>query len=403
MDALNGRKTDVVAVAAWSVAFFLSTTLFAHTVTLRLLLLVFGVACCALALVRHRPDLRALPPIWLPFVLYAGWAGASTLWSIEPERTVKDFRNEVIYVGLALWTCFLGAQSRAALRILLPVLGLAVMVLCGVALYYFPQSWERYLVGHHGGPGYLSSGLIAVFPCIVMAGWFGRRTGCRWVLVCSAALVGLVLVAGYTTLNRTIWMAVAVQTLIMVGMLVRLRQVWLLVGIGLVAGTTAITLRIHAERGGIEISRDPRLALWSEVIDIAKERPLTGYGFGRGLLKRNLQEEFHNHLLWHAHNLFLDTVLQTGIVGLGLLLLLIAAVLREGWLMTRAAEPFVMACGITLVTLVVGVVIRNLTDTLLVRQNALFFWGAVGVLLAWGRPNASRRSLAGGWPRERTG
>jgi hypothetical protein len=31
-----------------------------------------------------------------------------------------------------------------------------------------------------------------------------------------------------------------------------------------------------------------------------------------------------------------------------------------------------------------------MTDTLLVRQNALLFWGLAGVLLAWGRPPPAR-------------
>jgi hypothetical protein len=38
-------------------------------------------------------------------------------------------------------------------------------------------------------------------------------------------------------------------------------------------------------------------------------------------------------------------------------------------------------------------VVRNSTDTLLVRQNALLYWGVVGVLLAWGR-QAWKRSGA---------
>ena len=58
----------------------------------------------------------------------------------------------------------------------------------------------------------------------------------------------------------------------------------------------------------------------------------------------------------------------------------------------RAADHFAIACGITMIAIVVGVVIRNMTDTLLVRQNALFFWGAVGALLAWGRQRAATAS-----------
>ena len=138
------------------------------------------------------------------------------------------------------------------------------------------------------------------------------------------------------------------------------------------------------------MSRDPRLALWKEVIHYINERPVTGYGFGRGLLRKPLDEEFKNELLWHAHNLFLDTTLQLGVPGLLLLALLLAATLRAGWRLARQPNELAAACGMALLAVLAGMVIRNSTDTLLVRQNALLFWGVVGLLLAWGRQACER-------------
>jgi O-antigen ligase len=75
-----------------------------------------------------------------------------------------------------------------------------------------------------------------------------------------------------------------------------------------------------------------------------------------------------------------------------LLLALLAATLREGWRMARGAAPEAAACGVVLITVVVGMLVRNMTDVLLVRQNALLYWGVVGVLLAWGAgPRAAAR------------
>jgi hypothetical protein len=49
--------------------------------------------------------------------------------------------------------------------------------------------------------------------------------------------------------------------------------------------------------------------------------------------------------------------------------------------------------GIALIAVVCGMVIRNMTDLLFLRHNALFYWGAVGLLLGWGR---TRRAPAPG-------
>src|SRR5207302_9165874 len=102
--------------------------------------------------------------------------------------------------------------------------------------------------------------------------------------------------------------------------------------------------------------------------------------------RTGLKKDLGEGNLWHAHNLFLDIAVQLGLPGLILLLVLLGATLREGWRMARAKDSFVMACGIALVAIVAGMLIRNMTDVLWVRQNSLLYWGVIGVLLAWGRP-----------------
>ena len=60
-----------------------------------------------------------LPSIWIPFALWAAWAALSLAWSLEPERTLKEWRNEVFYAGATLWVCFVAAQARGEARIFL--------------------------------------------------------------------------------------------------------------------------------------------------------------------------------------------------------------------------------------------------------------------------------------------
>jgi len=41
----------------------------------------------------------------------------------------------------------------------------------------------------------------------------------------------------------------------------------------------------------IVVAEDPRLSLWPAVVDHIKERPLVGYGFGRGQLRQPLHAQ----------------------------------------------------------------------------------------------------------------
>ena len=105
-------------LAAWCAALFLAANLFPHTVALRLTLLVLGLAFVGVALVRaRRPlDLKLIPPLLIPILLWAAWAALSITWSVEPARSMKEYKNEVVYAFLAYWLCWLAVQTPDARR-----------------------------------------------------------------------------------------------------------------------------------------------------------------------------------------------------------------------------------------------------------------------------------------------
>jgi hypothetical protein len=49
--------------------------------------------------------------------------------------------------------------------------------------------------------------------------------------------------------------------------------------------------------------------------------------------------------------------------------------------LTLDASDFRTACGIALIGVLAGMLVRNMTDTLFVRGNSLLFWGVTGTLL----------------------
>jgi hypothetical protein len=216
---------NALTLAAWCAAIFLAANLFSHTVALRLVMLGLGTLLVVVALVRERrqkapPSFNPVPPLWLPFALWAAWAALSYFWSVEPDRTVKEFKNEIVYVAAAFWMCWCAAQAKGAARIIGPVVAIGAVGACASALYfYFGKGLDMYPYGPHGGAGNHSSAIVTLMPCVVAAGWLAWRERCSWALQVSLVVLGaLLLLSGYTTLNRMFWLVVTLQ-LVIVAML----------------------------------------------------------------------------------------------------------------------------------------------------------------------------------------
>jgi O-antigen ligase len=400
----------VHTAAAVVAALFLASCVFGNTVALRLLLLGFGMVLTSIVLTRKDHGLKPLPPIWLPFLLWAGWAALSVTWSIEPERTLKEWRNEVFYAGAALWICYVSGQVNGASRVFGPVLGTAGVLASAISLWNFSARPEHYAEGWHGGPGDHSSALLVLVPCALVSAWFLHYTRRHFAwLVLLVYVVALFVASAYATLNRTVWLGFAAQLAVIGALLLRRESIQrsarvsarvkgiaigIMVGIFAIAG--AVMAYVDAKRESAAsadaVTRDSRLEIWSEIAQRILHRPAFGHGFGRGIDRDSLRRELGGgRNLWHAHNLFLDTALQTGVIGLALFLLVIGSALRAGWRQAFDARDLTAAFGIAFIGVLVGMLVRNTTDTLLVRQNALLFWGVAGFLLGAGT-NSWRRT-----------
>ena len=387
---------DLLNAAAWTAAFFVASSLFSHDVALRLVLLGVATLLCGAALARERGAVSALPPIWWAWLAFAAWATASLGWSLEPARSQKEWQNEVIYTTLALFTCYVGAQAKAAPRAFIVALASGALLACASALWAFangmPSEWNA---GWHGGPGDHTAALLTLMPCALAALWYGREAAWpRATLWTIALLMAVFLASALVTQNRTVWLGFALEIGIFVVALAlrragdrRAQLSIALAGVVTIAALGAVVLLVQADRettGAFSMRADPRLSIWPKATQHIAQRPLTGYGFGRGLLRDELRAEANQELAWHAHNLFLDLALQVGLTGVVLFVLLLAATLRQGLRLAADANAVSAACGMALIAVLAGMLTRNMTDMLFVRQNSLLFWGVTGMLLAGG-------------------
>jgi O-antigen ligase len=360
----------------------------AHATGLRNLLAVAIAASAAYLLLRT----RQLPPLALPAAAWIALGLASAAWSPDADATLKAvFYDSVLPIG-TLWAAYLATRRAPASRALPVAVAVGVAFLAALtALAYLaglatqlPEVSGSGMFYYFPGPGVSSTMSVLALPIalILVADDEAvvRRAGYAAGACC--------LVAGVGSLNR---MFLPSATAVLAAFifwywphLTPRRRKWAITGIfacalaavGVVAMQTAT--REHASVAG-----DIRLESWREWGAVAGEAPLLGHGFGQKILAALGKErisarlaEREPHIRTHAHNVFVDVVLQLGIAGLMVFLWLLGALVRTAW---RTRDNRLTSAA--LLALVVAVVAKNLTDDFMHLATAIAFWAYAGFLL----------------------
>lgn len=379
---------------------FLFILPFTHTVALRLLALftAFGIALWQWWPART-PALPGSLPAWRWIAFWALLPLALAVASRDPAYSIGEWKTEVVYGMLALTTFFVMVRSEMRLRLAVGVLLAAFLVLTvwAIAARLHHGMWNE--ASRFGGTGTFSTYLVTLMPILAVAGVLrigGRRTGAL-----IALLAALGLATGLLTGQRGLWMAVAVQA-IALAVILRITGLWrpratafsvvlvLILMLSFAAMQLASTLRFGTDAGqvigvdsktGAIIQKDPRLLNWWQVIERAAQEPVTGHGFGRGMMAKAYPEmKDRPDMFWHAHNLVLDYGIQMGVPGLVAILGLFGALLVHWMRLARSSDALVRAMGIAGVLLVVGVFVRNMTNDFFQRDLSLLFWALTGLL-----------------------
>ena len=373
-----------------------------------------GMLFAAALLIVLRP--AALRAAWSAFprgvlAAFAAWAAiaiASLAWSVDARFTLGELRAEVLYGTLALFAFHVAAHDDGSRwrtwRV--AILAGSLIVMAGLVLqHYLPNALSRHSALEQRGPW--STHLVLVAPLLFVLGW-PRPWGDALSTRIQAAALAILLCAAWESGNRMMWVAFAVELLLAMALwrsaatigeprrnVKRLAVATVVV----VAVAFAGSVVEHNEKFfgadapmGTSLERDLRPRIWSAAIDAAREAPWLGHGFGREIVASKfipLTPKVSDHPeLRHAHNVFLDIVLQTGLLGLAIFLALVFALAREyrGYLRRADLAPL----GILGLTLIAGFLVKNLTDDFMHRHNALVFWALNGMLLGLGSSRPPR-------------
>ena len=375
---------------------------------------VFGaLALVALALAL-RADARADAALSRPartavaaFLAWAAWSAASIAWSVDPRLSAGEVWTEVVALAIGAGAVMLSLRETVVFRrYVATVLGaFAALAAAAVALRLAASPWtEQAMQAAHHGVGTWSTHVVIVAPLALLlrapapAGW---GTG-RAPAAAALALVLLALASARATENRMVWPAL-LASLAVAGAasavrwppagrasLARRALAFALLAALLAGALVDVAWRkaevTQAPPASIErsVAEDPRFAIWPAVRDRIAERPWIGHGFGKNILGPELARTLGDPTLTHAHNAFASVWLQTGAIGLALFVAALAAAAWRFAGYARSRDDALALAGIAGLSILAGVVVKNLTDDFFFRTNARFLWTMLALLVAFG-------------------
>ncbi|HEY2021537.1 O-antigen ligase family protein [Paraburkholderia sp.] len=366
-------------------------------------------------------------PLMLPIAGWAGWSLISVSWSRYPMVSIHAWCDEVLYPLASFWGFWLfGTALRRPAPVVL-VNWVACVALAAISALNWghlqPPTANTFLLHFYNRVGHTST--LAVFAMSLFAGLLLRP---RWRAI-GASGIALCLFIGLATLNRFFWPAACVTLLIALFPLYRRRLLLAALVITVVGaaglGTLEFSSRLRIAGNvplptqardvaidghqvyvpgslaaiGDTVSADTRPKLWAFYVREAERHPWVGVGFGKPLPGMVYRGEIPPSLLaaepqalTHAHNLFINTWSQTGVIGVALQTALLLGLVARFWRLRRV-DPWLCAAGVALVA---GMIAKNLTDDFMWQTTMLAFWAFAGLLLGC----AERATISGQLSRE---
>lgn len=308
--------------------------------------LLLGALGVFLILQRGRAGRGASGPLvgWL--LLLFAWTLVSVTWAADPGLTARR---------LVLFTCL--AVGAWGLSDRLTPRGIAALALLGPLLYLLAGIYAEYANGTLAFrmPGYRFAGTVhpnaQAINCAILffsAYYFARTTRRgRWffVAVLAFAIVMLYLTRSRTALASTVVALVAYEALLLTGprrMAVLVGGAASVVALFLLSNVLLPAVQDRLTLGRTDVSEDfgtltGRWPLWTQLTGFVAERPVLGYGYG-GFWNYDNSMEVIEEQGWpisHAHNAYLDTLLELGPVGLVALAVVLLLGLRMAYVAGR--------------------------------------------------------------------
>ncbi len=342
-------------------------------------------------------------PLDLPILLFVIWILVTIPFSVDPAYSLTEWRKTVVKILMFYFVVNVVRTEQDVRSILLAfMLGVVALSAFGIVDHLvkgnslFDKTSHTASLSSSGQ--WFSTYLVMGVPFVWLV--FLEREG-RHATWSIGLLFVMILTALFLSHTRGAWVAFFAQ-LAVFGLL-NVKHKWRTWGlVAVTCGVIFIGGSLFKEfQGNLahNIQDIPlpsllamntmkiRLDIWQTTIEQILAQPILGYGYGNHTFQQINKEilvGFDNRLMTlHVHNAWLSLAYEVGLIGFALFAFVYFMIIRaatQGWKKWRGT--FVGNLGLCILLLAVGVVTRNMFDTMFAGSLAYLFWLLTGLYFA---------------------
>ena len=360
------------------IGIFIFFNIFPHTTAIKQISFYLCVFIVLLLIIFKKRDFTFKTPLTLPFVVFILWSGLSIFWALNKDSSLHDFYAYLLrYLALYYIVInFFNSKRQFIALTWVIIISVSIFSIGGLICFAHTNNILESRFGFkHADINIIGATSLPVV-LLMTHHLTGEKIKPYWKVLLIFLLSGTFM-ATLLTYSRGTYVAIIASFIVLFWnnkkrLFVSLLLIMIFLG-GLYAGSAGFKSRIN----GNAIFNNARLLIWHTSLEMIKDYPITGFGWGGGgdIFKENWvvyndrlpdRYRFKAFPFCHPHNLLLDITTRIGLVGISLFLYIALRLVKMNWeIIKNGKDNFISGWGLCLMAAVVGMFVIGMFDNIL--------------------------------------
>ena len=379
---------------------------FPHTTSIKEICLYLSVFIILTLFFLKAVDFTFKTPLTFPFALYVLWACASIFWAVDKGNSFHDFYAHLLkYIVLYyILINFFNSRKRFAILIWIIIISTTVFSIRGMINFYMVQGnpISARLISEAQSP-INTTGIITLFATLLSLFYFLRENKLHRKVILFVCFSGT-LTAMLLTYSRGALIAFIISSFILLHENKKILVILILLILLAVGSLVIVSPEFKNRLYPTEILNNLRIGIYYTSLEIIKDHPIAGIGFGMEAFKKNMWNVYNTKISskWrrsdpsqHPHNFLLDVTVRLGVVGLisfGFILFSAFRIIRT--ILRSRKDNFIRGWGTCSMAVLTGVLIAGLFGKIVSGQSAIILHTLLAMITILWRLNTIEDSLS---------
>jgi len=361
----------------------------------------FYLSCLILLLLlfRRKADFSFTTPLMIPFILFIGWTVVGLFFALDKENSIHDFYSHLLRYIVFYFIVINVFNSRKRFMTLSRIIIASSTAYSILGIFYFylimGYTWTtRYSYGAAKGfLGYEVSGnslcVLVIFSILLSLNLSMNSSSRGRIILIFCMIPQLALVFLIQSRGGFLALFLSVMLILWKNRKIQLAALILLV---VITAISPIKNRLTVNH----FIQNYRIKMMFTTLEIVKDYPVIGIGFGNETYGKKLDLEMYNNrvtekyrqknnlIILAPHNMLLNILVRLGVVGLALFLFIIGLFVRMCWQCTRyGTDDFVKNWGLCIISALLAFFIIGMVEQVFhhVTEVVLYTIFSMGTIL----------------------